>query len=237
MKLVDILARDLKEWPVSAEFAVQDCDNLRTIKFAGEDHSALGRGLVDNNFSVWQAEDWDCGTYHDFDCSELSSDHATAIVTRAQWQAAVDALKSENCAHLWIGWADMEACELCNETRKVAVEWNGEGLPPVGTVCELRAHKLNVFSPAIIRFASRNVVVWDWKDEPALHGLCTAYAHDVEIRPIRTAEQIAAEERDSVVEDIRQIILSLAPDEYNPADERDMGRALYDAGYRKQVSE
>ena len=44
-------------------------------------------------------------------------------------------------------------------------------------------------------FASRNVIVWDWVGEPPINGLCTAYAHAVEMRPIRTPEQIAAEEQ------------------------------------------
>lgn len=80
------------------------------------------------------------------------------------------------------------------ETRHPA--WSGEGLPPAGTVCELRAHKLTEWSAAKIEFAFRNVIVWDWIGEPSMNGLCTAYAHNVEIRPIRTPEQIAADERE-----------------------------------------
>lgn len=79
-------------------------------------------------------------------------------------------------------------------------EWNGEGLPPVGAVCEIRAHKLTEWSKAEIKFASRNVVVWDWVNEPALHGHCTGYRHNVEIRAIRTPEQISAEEAEKAVE-------------------------------------
>ena len=116
--------------------------------------------------------------------------------------------------------------------------WNGEGLPPAGTVCEMRAHKLNDWSKAEIKFASRNVVVWDWDREPSINGLCTAYAHDIEIRPIRTPEQIAAEERATT---IQQMI-----EESRPALGSGKGMdsveyvesafsALYDAGWRKQT--
>lgn len=116
--------------------------------------------------------------------------------------------------------------------------WTGEGLPPVGTVCEIRAHKLNDWSRATIKFAERNVIVWDWEDEPALNGLCTAYAHAIEIRPIRTPEQIAAEEREAAIKEAMPIIRDAC------AFPQDMGRAniasavvhaMIDAGYRKQV--
>ncbi|SFX16721.1 hypothetical protein SAMN03159390_00596 [Pseudomonas sp. NFACC49-2] len=106
--------------------------------------------------------------------------------------------------------------------------WTGEGLPPVGTVCELRAHKLTDWSPAKIEFAYRNVIVWDWVDEPSMNGLCTAYAHDVETRPLRTPEQIAAEER-------RTAIKKMQSDAECHVYADVFGR-LYDAGYRKQVT-
>jgi hypothetical protein len=112
--------------------------------------------------------------------------------------------------------------------------WTGEGLPPVGTVCELRAHKLTDWSAAKIEFAYRNVIVWDWIEEPSMNGLCTAYSHDVEFRPIRTAEQIAAEER-------RDFIESLAAElgghwsEEAKSPHREIAAYLYNSGYRKQV--
>ena len=111
-------------------------------------------------------------------------------------------------------------------------EWNGEGLPPVGTVCEIRAHKLNDWSPATIKFAARNVIVWDWEAEPALNGLCTAYAYAIEIRPIRTPEQIAAEERNSGIDAILDAYTyTVGPCTHKLAYSQAM--RLYDAGIRK----
>lgn len=121
--------------------------------------------------------------------------------------------------------------EDCNRPLIKRPEWSGEGLPPVGTMCEIRSHKLNEFSPATIKFASRNVVVWDWEAEPALNGLCTAYAHAIEIRPIRTAEQIAAEERENAAIEIVELI---GWDRKSP-EAMYAAERLYDAGYRKQV--
>lgn len=108
--------------------------------------------------------------------------------------------------------------------------WSGEGLPPAGTVCELRnVAACTDWAQATVVFASRNVVVWDWAGEPAINGLCTAYAHAVEMRPIRTPEQIAAEERENQISDIC-IIFDRDP---NSPTNRNHAARLYDAGYRK----
>lgn len=102
--------------------------------------------------------------------------------------------------------------------------WTGSGLPPVGTVCEIRAHKLNDWSPATIKFASRNVVVWDWEAEPALNGLCTAYAHAIEIRPIRTPEQIAEEAKEKAIDVIEKRIM----DRMGDLNVRNLAEDLFD---------
>lgn len=120
--------------------------------------------------------------------------------------------------------------EDCNRPLIKRPEWDGTGLPPAGAVCEIRSHKLNDFSPATIKFASRNVVVWDWGAEPALNGLCTAYAHAIEIRPIRTAEQIAAIKRKKAIGEMIDIYKSNYEGHV-----ADGCQALYDAGWRKQV--
>lgn len=155
----------------------------------------------------------------------------------------------------WYWWpADGAKCErkwfVCcetypSETKEFVarpITWTGEGLPPVGTVCEIRAHKLNGWSPATIKFASRNVIVWDWEAEPALNGLCTAYAHAIEIRPIRTAEQIAEEAR------ITELNLMVGAIKDYPGGRHGVDHLtqlriheeacidLYDAGWRKPVT-
>jgi hypothetical protein len=90
------------------------------------------------------------------------------------------------------------------ETRPVA--WNGESLPPVG-LCELRLISAGGdWHEADIKFASRNVVVWDWVGEPSINGLCTAYVHAVQFRPVRTPEQIAAEERERRIAELAKVI-------------------------------
>lgn len=106
--------------------------------------------------------------------------------------------------------------------------WDGEGLPPVGKdVCEYRgAHQWDVWTVVNI-FAewgegSRRVVFVDfgdgWREE-----------RDAErFRPIRTAEQIAADERERGIEEIRKVLISSA--------KGSIESTIYDAGYRKQVA-
>lgn len=111
--------------------------------------------------------------------------------------------------------------------------WNGEGLPPAETVVELRTVSVKAdWAKAKIKFASRNVVVWDWDGEPAVNGLCTAYAHAIEMRPVRTPEQIAAEEKQRFMEDLYEVVKDC---DCKKSWLEAMG-AIYDAGYRKQVA-
>lgn len=68
-------------------------------------------------------------------------------------------------------------------------KWNGEGLPPVGTVCEFTTNDGLNWRHCSILFADSAVVL--------LSGylLLKLEDPDVRFRPIRTAEQIAADER------------------------------------------
>lgn len=117
---------------------------------------------------------------------------------------------------------------------ELPADWNGKGLPPAGAVCEIREKSCQYFSPAAIKFASRNVVVWDWQAEPALNGLCTAYSHNIEIRPIRTAEQIAAEKLEVDAADLAEVMTGhrdRSGDCYLT-----LAKVILEAGYRKQVA-
>lgn len=175
MKLVDILARELEVWPEGLECLSQ---------LKGTGYIINGKGFDGRAFDALQIAD--------------ETHIAGAIVTRAEWQAAVDAL---------------------NKPAEPA--WNGIGDPASGTVCELRHVSAQTdWCKATIAFASRNVLVWDWDGEPAL-----AYRHAVEVRPVRTPEQIAAEERERDIDKMVSVVLT-DNIRANCAD-------LYDAGYRK----
>ncbi len=108
-------------------------------------------------------------------------------------------------------------------------EWSGEGLPPVGTVCDIKIKGVSVWCPAKILFCQDNALVISWRAEGVAHPTTL---DSVEIRPIRTPEQIAEDEKQRAVSEMEAQIAKwgLASD-YNG-----MCQALYDAGYRKQVS-
>lgn len=118
-------------------------------------------------------------------------------------------------------------------------EWNGEGLPPVGTVCEA------LMPPRGICKADSP---WIWRTVevvkigfPGSESECLVF--DVEnsapawldqFRPIRTPEQIAEEERSNTINEIIKL-WKVPPvgSQYNAAYE--MAAAVYDARFRKQA--
>lgn len=55
----------------------------------------------------------------------------------ATYIAQVRKRLKETCNHLWVGWTDIEACELCNTTRPIVESPNEPdiqtALPPVGS--------------------------------------------------------------------------------------------------------
>ncbi|AXH75222.1 MAG: hypothetical protein [Caudoviricetes sp.] len=264
MKLVDILARELAEWPEGVECLSQ---------LKGSGYIVSGNGFDGRVF----------------DALPIASETlvAGAIVTRAQWQAAVDALSDplpalkdplpmpnvappkheaidwskapEGATHyfseagsgkwrdlsgeFWRWWSeeDLEwkygsggrSAKLLNRTdlgineRPGYSKWNGEGLPPVGTVCECKvsagaewvecevvAHKVHYGATYAIAFVDENTVM---------------LSAGIRFRPTRTPEQIAAEEREKAIEELRQLLSCVACDDYHAA------VAMIDAGYRKQV--
>lgn len=87
MKLVDILARVLKAWPEGGLLVVQDEDG--EIKF----DSSHGLPRLNSSGDVWIRQGDEGDSLYGF---STASDFATAIVTRAEWQAAVDALRLGN---------------------------------------------------------------------------------------------------------------------------------------------
>lgn len=86
---------------------------------------------------------------------------------------------------------------------KSATVWNGpeDGLPPVGTVCELRTRN-GGWGEAEIKYHGRAVCVWLWvRRDGNTEQVEHAESPDrLEFRPIRTAEQLAAEEREKWAE-------------------------------------
>lgn len=111
--------------------------------------------------------------------------------------------------------------------------WNGDGLPPVGTVCEVDhygwrpcevfAHKTEGEGGGTdVLFSSTRddgLPTWNWYDDPA------------RFRPLHTPEQIAAEEREKTVNEMWMCVYEETPQ--HTALLKKACADLYDAGYRK----
>lgn len=115
-------------------------------------------------------------------------------------------------------------------------EWSGEGQPPVGTELECG------FACEGFKTWHKGVCVAIGIDPECRDEICVVKSGDKiamyttyggRMRPIRTPEQIAAEEREVA---IQQMIADTNILTGIMSDRRTMAGQLYDAGYRKQVT-
>lgn len=127
--------------------------------------------------------------------------------------------------HGWCYIDDLPPTAIARPT-----EWNGIGLPPVGTKCEVRIHNnLGTKCTAVAHFEGRAVVILDNSE--------VALIRDAEdLRPIRTPEQIAAEKREKTISTMLEIFITGV--EHDTGQNTRSGiEALYNAGYRKTEQE
>ena len=104
--------------------------------------------------------------------------------------------------------------------------WSGTGLPPVGTVCELFCRKLEQGPVTVLYISEEFGVFKSHRYHHEQGGPLEIYA----FKPIRTPEQIAAEQREKAINqmiDDTNILTGVI------SDRRIMAGQLYDAGYRK----
>lgn len=136
-----------------------------------------------------------------------------------------------------------EGTELCAYLDMWVWEdrpWTGEGLPPVGTVCRLSGPTERL-APLHPEWAGREVKIYSQfvSDNGTKMAAYVSENHQIGgvgiaemFLPVRTPEQIAADERAS---DIKEMV-GACPYPGSSCTVTDC-TALYDAGYRKQVSE
>lgn len=103
-------------------------------------------------------------------------------------------------------------------------KWTGEGLPPVGTVCECKfaGQPDSHFTRVTIRYISDKHAVLFGEVETSHNVVACVF------RPIRTPEQVAAEEREKYLQEVGKLF-----EPREPYDSRTIGERMYDAGYRK----
>ena len=116
--------------------------------------------------------------------------------------------------------------------------WDGSGLPPVGAVCEHQPYEDKQDWHKVEIIAHKNTglpvaVFWDEANKKATDSSLEAF------RPIRTPEQIAADER---LHEIRNALTTIKAGQKQFPNDLVRGNitlsvveAMIDAGYRKQV--
>ncbi len=127
----------------------------------------------------------------------------------------------------WCG-SDFPTCANHLFDRPEKVEWDGQGLPPVGTLCEW--HGPNSDGPDGWVYTESNVVAYTddglfiCMQKPGCWPVVQRI-DNCEFRPLRTPEQIAAEEREKAIEEMCFAVETLTVKQ---------AKALFDAGYRRQ---
>lgn len=196
MKLVQLLARELKEWPEQAACAVQDGAHWEGMVW----FSTKREYEFDARDSTWTIDGAIAGRVK----TELATDHATAIITREMWEA---------------------------ERKRIGTPaWNGAGLPKVGTVCEASTTIDFRGQCEIIGYYHERAVWVRWTDP---EQFASYPIEDIEFRPIRTPEQIAAEEREKAVAAMLELDPYMPNTNLGMMSRADFCRTLYDHGYRR----
>ena len=135
-------------------------------------------------------------------------------------------------------------CQAFIPDRAVARPWGygGEGLPPVGTVCEFAGFNPEETLPTDPRVGDQVTVIAHFKSgsidvaaftfyaAPEFKYLQVAQGAYGCFRPFRTAEQIAAEDRETAIDEMTALSPLL-----DKGWSRKVCEALYDADYRKQA--
>ncbi len=207
MKLVDILARELDRWPEGMSETV------------GQGHTGYLHGYAGNGHP-------NCQTSRQI--FTICDDYSREKVTRTQWQAAVDALKAAEVSYsaenvsVHANYATHTNSPINSDCKIVQSEWNGEGLPPVGTVCEWKEKTGFSWVKATVLFITDSSVVMQREDGFEWQMLTKRTV----FRPIRTTEQIAAEERTNNA-------IAMCQATQGAHDWMEAFRMLHDAGYRK----
>lgn len=152
-----------------------------------------------------------------------------------------------NDGEAWMFWTGFVWGNVApNSAEKKAMikrpeEWNGEGLPPVGTVCELvRPNEMTDSFSDFLETGSRVSIIAHFQSNG---GMVAAFTYqgcgketqvdkgsEENFRPIRTPEQIAAEERKQAIYEMSMAANAVG---HMLGYTHELINCLYDAGYRK----
>lgn len=171
----------------------------------------------------------------------LSADHSKAFQEHVfskggNWRCGSRKACYLTAPYLYIGdegcvcFGDNEGFFVDHQHREITFDlpevWDGMGLPPVGTECEYlkRAKYKTSWIKVRVVFIGVNLIVFE---HGANGNQFSEQITEVSFRPIKTPEQIAAEERQQAID--KMMHLAVVPGRKY----RDVMAYLYDAGYRK----
>lgn len=183
MKLIDILVEELPKrggCPEGANFIAQD-EGRATWSF-------INKPAKDED-DEWM-DDSETNYHKLLGHLPKASDYRTAIITREQYEAALAAKNDEN---------DLNECIV----QDAAPVWNGDGLPPVGCVCE-RSWAGDKWLQCEIIFTGNEIVLVKLATREAAYRLS-----DVIFRPIRSE---ADRKREKAIAKITDAICGEIPD-------------------------
>ena len=115
------------------------------------------------------------------------------------------------------------------ERPKKQGAWDGSGKPPIGIECEVRCNDVwSICKTLAYHQVSDTAVAVHFLDGSNSLFWCATF------RPIKTAEQVAEEEKVAAIAEIRDVVIAASGRTVATISECLAAVALYDAGYRKQ---
>lgn len=155
---------------------------------------------------------------------------------------------NEDCTHPWLKetppsyfvenkgvWREYSKSRHCEEHFNDAVkrphEWDGSGVPPVGTVCEYRLNEYDIWFKCEIKYvlSGTNDCFVAWCDHLGTDNFLSfsSNRYKLQLRKIKTPEQLAEEEKLHAIDEM------MAVGSWQSRAFKEVASALYDAGYRK----
>ena len=141
------------------------------------------------------------------------------------------------------GWSDFHddihvtACWEVVATRPI--EWDGNGIPPVGVVCEAlwNAGANKWLKVKVFGVNEQGQPILRWEEGPQKYEYqaapLTGRMGKPYFRPIRSPQQLAAEIADKEIKEIAGIICADGAFDMDDPELMAAATALYDAGYRR----
>ncbi|MDI9296358.1 hypothetical protein QMY33_14730 [Pseudomonas aeruginosa] len=174
----------------------------------------------------------------------MSIDWTKAPEGATHWEPRSDEYREawmKNVADKWFFWGSRRKAWIedpgISAEREATFEarpqepWSGQGLPPIGTVCEWHESDGWAYTESkVVAYTDDGLFVCMQKPGRRPEVL---RIDNCEFRPIRTAEQIAAEEREKAID----AMLDLDPPHekgFGLTSRRQFCEVLFDAGYRRQ---